>query len=163
LRRVIAQLADAMPRSDRVALTMTAELCDCYPTKRDGVRAVLDAVAAGLPGRVVRVWGLDARFHPPDAIWDQPLLAAAANWLTLGDIPENPDDRATADGRPATIDAARDRLARMVGADRDRFSGKDAVRFSEAASDALLARLVQGAEMLWAGGAERQSIVVVSG
>ena len=36
-------------RADRVALTMTAELCDCYPTKAVGVRSVLDAVSTALP------------------------------------------------------------------------------------------------------------------
>ena len=43
-------------------------------------------------------------------------------YLTLGDIEANADDLSTADGRPATVAAARDRLARMVGADRDGFS-----------------------------------------
>ena len=35
-------------------------------------------------------------------------------YLTLGDIESNPTDLSTADGRPATVEAARDRLARMV-------------------------------------------------
>ncbi len=40
-------------------------------------------------------------------------------YLVLRKIAENPEDRDTADGRPATIDAAYDRLARMLCADRE--------------------------------------------
>ena len=65
---------------------MTAELCDCYPTKRDGVHAVLDAVSAALPGRPVVVWGLDGRFRPVDEVRRTPELAAAANWLALATV-----------------------------------------------------------------------------
>ena len=46
----VAELAQAAPgESDRVALTMTAELCDCYPTRAVGVLAVLDAVEEAFP------------------------------------------------------------------------------------------------------------------
>ena len=48
-------------------------------------------------------------------------------YLILGEIESEPDNRSTADGRPATIEGARDRLARMVGADRDSFSALDAI------------------------------------
>lgn len=52
---------------------------------------------------------------------------AAAEWfattldvyLFLGDLPEDPDDRDTADGRPATRRAAHARLARMLCADSE--------------------------------------------
>ena len=50
LGRAIAAAWQPLPASDRAAVTMTAELCDCYPTKTVGVNAVLDAVVAGLPG-----------------------------------------------------------------------------------------------------------------
>ena len=36
LGRAIAAAAAALPASDRAAVTMTAELCDCYPTKAVG-------------------------------------------------------------------------------------------------------------------------------
>jgi len=39
-------------------------------------------------------------------------------YLWLGDLPEQPDDRDTADGRPATRDAQATGLARIVCADR---------------------------------------------
>src|SRR5581483_2946791 len=62
-------------------------------------------------------------------------------YLTLGEVESDPKDLSTADGRPATVDAARDRLARMIGADREGFSAADAVEFARAAHDVLLARL----------------------
>jgi probable H4MPT-linked C1 transfer pathway protein len=40
-------------------------------------------------------------------------------YLLLGRLPEQPDCTDTADGKPATVAAARVRLARMVGADAD--------------------------------------------
>src|SRR2546430_8479899 len=46
---------------DRVAVTMTGELCDCFPTSRAGVLHILDAVAAALPVPV-HVWRTDGRF-----------------------------------------------------------------------------------------------------
>ena len=67
-------------------------------------------------------------------------------YLTLGDIESNPTDLSTADGRPATVEAARDRLARMVGADRDGFSAADALAFAQAADLCLINRLVAAAE-----------------
>ena len=40
----LAALLDGFPPAGRFALTMTAELCDCYPTKAVGVRDVLRAI-----------------------------------------------------------------------------------------------------------------------
>jgi probable H4MPT-linked C1 transfer pathway protein len=57
-------------------------------------------------------------------------------YVTLGDIPENPHNFDTADGRPATRDFARDRLARTICADRDMFSEDDAERMAGAVAAA---------------------------
>jgi probable H4MPT-linked C1 transfer pathway protein len=235
LASVIRAAAATFPRSDRVAATMTAELCDCYPTKSVGVNAVLDAVVAALPGLPVVVWGVDGEFHSMPEIRRRPQSAAAANWLalatlaarlvpdrsgllidigttttdlialdsgsvkargrsdterlqsgelvyagvrrtpvcalatelplrgvptglaaeifastldvylTLGEIEPNPTDLSTADGRPATVLAARDRLARMVCADVDSVSAADAVALAQAADRCLIDRLVLAA------------------
>jgi probable H4MPT-linked C1 transfer pathway protein len=232
---------------------MTAELCDCFETRREGVVAVLDAVVAAFPDARLGVWSLDGRFQEPTEIRARPLQAAAANWLalatvaarlageapgllvdigstttdlipfrdgrvvavgrtdterlqtgelvyagvrrtpvatlatslplrgvdtglaaelfattldvylTLGPIPEDPGDRDTADGRPATIAAARQRLARMVGADGETFSPGHQYDLALAAHEALMARLVAAAQRAARpldGGAE---VVVVSG
>ncbi len=253
LGREVAALASTFPAYDRIALTMTAELCDCYPTKAVGVGKILDAIADATGGRPGRVWGVDGRFHGVDEVRAEPRLAAAANWLamamvaarlaprgpgllidigttttdliplrdghvaargrtdterlrtgelvyagvrrtpvfalatelphrglatglaaelfattldvylTLGEIEPDPRDLATADGRPATVDAARDRLARMVGADRDDFTERDAVSLAWAADEALLARLAVAADRACLATAGRPRWIIVAG
>ena len=239
--------------SNRAVLTMTAELCDCYPTKAIGVGAVLDAAVEGLQGRPIVVWGTDGQFHLVPEIRQDPGLAAAANWLALatvaarlvpssrgvlidigtttadlipldsgqvrargrtdterfqtgelvyagvrrtpicalatelplrgiptglaaeifastldvylilGDIEQEPDNLSTADGRRATATAARDRLARMVGADRDGFSAQDAVEFAQAADECLTERLCQAALRACTATIGAPEVAVVSG
>ncbi len=253
LGRAIAAAAAALPESDRAAVTMTAELCDCYPAKTVGVNAVLDAVLEGLPTFSIAVWGVDGDFHSVAEARRQPHLAAAANWLalanvaarsipesrgilidigstttdliplerghvtargrsdtgrlqtgelvyagvrrtpicalatelplrgiatglaaeifastldvylTLGEIEANPSDVSTADGRPATVEAARDRLARMVGADRDSFSQEDAIAFARAADECLIERLMFAAERAAGPTVGRPTAAVVAG
>src|SRR5688572_20793287 len=41
---------------DRLAVTMTGELCDCFPTRREGVQAILDSVVAAARQTPVQVW-----------------------------------------------------------------------------------------------------------
>jgi probable H4MPT-linked C1 transfer pathway protein len=253
LGRVVAALAATFPPFDRVALTMTAELADCYPTKRVGVNAVLDAVLDAFVGHPIEIWGVDGRFHDVAEIRQQPALAAAANWLalatlvarlvsegsgllidigttttdlipldcgravargrtdterlqtgelvyagvrrtpicalatelsyrgaptglaaelfastldvylTLEEIAADPKDLSTADGRPATRAAARDRLARMIGTDRDTFTIEDAVAFAHAADEALLARLEASAGRACRATIGRPRTAVVAG
>ncbi len=249
----IESIAASLPPSSATALTMTAELCDCYPTKRVGVNAVLDAVMQALPGRALAVWGMDGAFHSVEEIRRRPLLAAAANWLALaqvaarlvpqeaailidigttttdlipmvggtvaargrsdterlqtgelvyagvrrtpihalatelpvrgvptglaaelfastldvylmlGDLASNPLDSSTADGRPATVEAARDRLARMIGADREGFSADDARDFAMAADRCLTDRLVRAAERVCRATIGRPTAAVIAG
>jgi (4-(4-[2-(gamma-L-glutamylamino)ethyl]phenoxymethyl)furan-2-yl)methanamine synthase len=253
LGRAIATAAAALPYTDRVVVTMTAELCDCYPTKAVGVGAVLDAAVEGLQGRSIVIWGCDGKFYSLAEIRQEPQVAAAANWLALamlaarlvpatrgilidigtttadlipldsghvrargrtdterlqtgelvyvgvrrtpicalatelplrgistglaaeifastldiylvsGDIEPEPDNRSTADGRPATVAAARDRLARMVGADRDSFSALDAIEFSQAADECLTARLCEAALRACTATIGRPAAAVISG
>jgi len=252
LSRMLAGLAATLPAAEGLALTMTAELCDCYPTKAAGVRSVLDSASDLAGARPLIVWGTDGRFHAEAEIRDRPGLAAASNWLalatlaarlvpegsgllidigstttdliplvdgrvavrgrtdterlatgelvyagarrtplcaiaaelpfrgsitglaaelfattldvylTLGAIPPDPDDFATADGRPATLGAARDRLARMVGADRDGFGPDAALALARAADAALLDRLCRAASRA-AVGRPRHAVVAGSG
>ena len=252
----LAELASTLPAADGWAVTMTAELCDCFATKADGVRAILGAVNVAASGRPVRVWGLDGRFHPVASILERPEPAAASNWLalatvvarsgfgesgmlidvgstttdlipwrsgavavapekrtdldrlqagalvyagvrrtplcalatdlpyrgvrtplmaevfattldvylTLGDLPPDPFDRSTGDGGPMTIEAARNRLARMVGLDRDDFTPEDASTLAQAADFALVERLVAAADRIsFAALEDHPSNVVVAG
>jgi (4-(4-[2-(gamma-L-glutamylamino)ethyl]phenoxymethyl)furan-2-yl)methanamine synthase len=248
LAAALARLVGRFPGFDRVALTMTAELCDCYPTKAEGVRSVLGAVGEAVGERKILVWGLDGRLGSVASTRADPARAAAANWLALaevaarfegagllvdvgstttdlipleggrvaargrtdtdrlrtgelvyagvrrtplcaladrvpfrgqatgiaaemfaatldvfltsGEIPEEPDNLSTADGRPATIEASRDRLARMVGADKEGFTPDDAVRLAESFRERLLARLL---EAVGSAGRRRPVMAVVSG
>ena len=84
-------------------------------------------------------------------------------YLTLGEIPSDPRDLSTADGRPATADAARDRLARMVGADREGFTADDALAFARAADEALLDRLEAAADRACRATVGRPAVAVVAG
>jgi probable H4MPT-linked C1 transfer pathway protein len=82
-------LADALRellphhRPARIAVTMTGELCDCFPTKEAGVRHILDSVAAAFPTSEVLVWQTDDRFVSPDQAKSRPLQTAASNFLAL--------------------------------------------------------------------------------
>lgn len=253
LARGLASLARTLPVAERVALTMTAELCDCYPTKSAGVRSILDATLEAFPKQSVIVWGIDGRFHPVEEIRERPLVAAASNWLALatlasrlvpdgsgllidigstttdlipmangkvavrgrtdterlqtgelvyagarrtplcalapelpfrgwptglaaelfattldiylvlGEISSDPKDLATADGRPSTADAAIDRLARMVGADRDGFDDSDAFALAQSADEVLMDRLRRAAERVARASVGRPRQVVVAG
>jgi probable H4MPT-linked C1 transfer pathway protein len=80
--RIAASIA-AAPCSECVAVTMTGELADCYPTKSAGVRAILDAVEAAAGQRQVLVYLTDGRLAPAALACEQPLLAAASNWHAL--------------------------------------------------------------------------------
>ncbi len=65
-------------------------------------------------------------------------------YLVLGELPEQPEDRETADGRPATRIAAVARLGRMICADETEFGEPDAIALSAAVAEAQ-AELVQTA------------------
>ena len=78
------QLSDALkglitrlPPFDRLALTMTGELCDCYSTKAEGVRAIVASTLPLAASERIQVWGVDGQFHTVEAIQAKPALAAA--------------------------------------------------------------------------------------
>lgn len=253
LAQAIARMADSLPLAAHVVVTMTAELCDCYSSKADGVRTIVDAVVRALPGLEIEVWCIDRKFHSPEEVRERPFLAAAANWLalaevcarlipdrrgllidvgstttdlipldrgravpiggtdterlqtgelvyagvrrtpvcalgtelpfhgrptglaaelfattldvylTLGEVASDPMDCSTADGRPATSEAALDRLARMVGADRENFSLADAAQFAADADRCLVDRLRHAAEKACRATIGQPESIVVAG
>src|SRR5262249_5319838 len=68
---------------DRLAVTMTGELCDCFESSRQGVNHILDAVEA-LAGSVpVSVWTSGAKFVSLAEARRQPLRPASAHWLAV--------------------------------------------------------------------------------
>ena len=66
-----------------VGVTLTAELADCFSTKAEGVRHVIEAVCAAFSDSFVRVWLTTGEFAEPDDAVDLPTLVAAANWHAL--------------------------------------------------------------------------------
>ncbi len=83
LPTALAGLVAAFPTTEEFAVTMTGELCDCFPTKQDGVRAILAAVEAVAHGRPVRIWSTHGVFLNRADAQRQPLTVAAANWHAL--------------------------------------------------------------------------------
>jgi hypothetical protein len=64
----------------QLAVTLTAELADVFPTKREGVAFVLKAVQEAFPGREIRVLTLDGKLEDLNNVLRDPLQAAGANW-----------------------------------------------------------------------------------
>ena len=90
----------------------------------------------------------------------------ASTWdvyLTLGDLPEEPKAIHTADNRPATKDAARDRLARSICADREMFSEADAHAMAEAVARSQLAKVAISIGNVIGRLPARPETIVVSG
>ena len=231
LAAALMALLAAAPTANKLVVTMTGELADCFETKADGVNHILTATQQAAYGRELLVYLVDGSIVTVEAARRQPLLAAASNWhalarfagryctantgllidvgstttdlipliqgrpatagmsdterlasgelvytgierspicavvdrlpwrnrqvpvaqevfattrdayLVLGDLPENATDRQTADGRSATRAAARDRLARMICADRDSFTADDASAAAAAVARAQLSKL----------------------
>jgi probable H4MPT-linked C1 transfer pathway protein len=81
LAAILGDIAEALggPAS-AMAVTMTAELADCFQTKREGVSFVLDAYRTAFPGSRTCVYGVDGRFRSIDEAVEDPLQVAAANW-----------------------------------------------------------------------------------
>ncbi len=79
LREIISRFADAK----RIAVTMTAELTDCFADKVEGVDRILTAVEQASDGRPIVVWQTGAEFLTPDQARELPYLTAAANWHAL--------------------------------------------------------------------------------
>jgi probable H4MPT-linked C1 transfer pathway protein len=81
LAAALAELVHAAPPHDRIAVTMTGELCDCFTTKREGVAFILDAVEEAAGHKPVIVWTTSAEFIAPAEARREWLRVAAANWL----------------------------------------------------------------------------------
>lgn len=80
LAAALAELIATFPPCDRLAVTMTGELCDCFATSRQGVLHILAALP---PHHDVRIWTTAGRFLEVAAARADPSPCAAANWLAL--------------------------------------------------------------------------------
>ncbi len=84
LAEFLVETADRLGGAQQVramALTMTAELADCFATKREGVAFVVDAFGEAFPGVLTWVYGVDGQFRSAAAARHRPLDVAAANWM----------------------------------------------------------------------------------
>jgi probable H4MPT-linked C1 transfer pathway protein len=84
-------------------------------------------------------------------------------YLTLGDFPDDPASTRTADGRPATREAARDRLARAICADRTLFTADDAQAMADAASRSQIAKIAVAAGQVAKRLTSPPQAIVISG
>lgn len=76
----LSRLLHELPSSDILAVTMTGELADCFATKAEGVRRILDSIDSIANHREVRVWSTEGRFVSATEAAENPLAVAAANW-----------------------------------------------------------------------------------
>ena len=86
LPAVLAETAASVGAAPIMAVTMTAELADCFATKREGVASVLDAFGAAFPTLQPWVYGTDGTFRLAPAARRQPFRVAAANWMASAAI-----------------------------------------------------------------------------
>jgi probable H4MPT-linked C1 transfer pathway protein len=83
LSAALHHLLLASPAVDKLAITMTGELCDCFRTKAEGVRQILCAAEQIAGSREIRVYlvgGRLASISESQELWH---LAAASNWHAL--------------------------------------------------------------------------------
>jgi (4-(4-[2-(gamma-L-glutamylamino)ethyl]phenoxymethyl)furan-2-yl)methanamine synthase len=81
LELALAQAADRLAPVRRLAVTMTGELADLFPDRATGVRRLLEATGAALPGAELTVWAGRRGFVGPADAADLALDVASANWL----------------------------------------------------------------------------------
>jgi len=65
----------------RHAMTLTGELADIFRDRPEGVRTLVQFMAARLAGRELLVYAGSAGFFTPEAVAEHPELVASANWL----------------------------------------------------------------------------------
>jgi probable H4MPT-linked C1 transfer pathway protein len=92
----LTELIAVAPAADRLAVTMTGELCDCFRTKAEGVGHILAAVEQASGNREVRVYLVDGRLVTIDEARGLPQLAAASNWHVLTQFASRFVDRGAA-------------------------------------------------------------------
>jgi probable H4MPT-linked C1 transfer pathway protein len=96
LLAALTELIASAPVANRLAVTMTGELCDCFRTKAEGVGHILTAVQQAAETRHVRVYLVDGRLVSICEARSLPQLAAASNWHVLARFAGRYVDRAAA-------------------------------------------------------------------
>ncbi len=68
-----------------LAVTMTGELADCFATRREGVRSILEQLCEALPEFQISVYAVGGRWLCPESAIGQPWEVAASNWYALAE------------------------------------------------------------------------------
>lgn len=71
------------PTHARLVVTMTGELCDCFETKREGVRHIVDATLKAAANTPVLFYPTTGKFVSADEACENHMLTAASNWHAL--------------------------------------------------------------------------------
>jgi probable H4MPT-linked C1 transfer pathway protein len=115
---VLRSIAGDLPRAERTAVTMTAELSDAFRTKREGVSFVLDALAAVAPAPCA-VFTTDGDFVDVSEARTRPLAVAASNWMaTAMLVAQHVPDAVLVDIGTTTADVIPIRGGRVVAEGR---------------------------------------------
>jgi probable H4MPT-linked C1 transfer pathway protein len=83
LASALDDILNRAPPADRIAVTMTGELCDAFRTKAEGVRHILSAVEEAARTKEVQIYLVDGRLVSTSEAREAPRLAAASNWHAL--------------------------------------------------------------------------------
>lgn len=84
LAGALREQLNQQPGVERLAVTMTGELCDCFSGKRQGVEAIVDSVEAAAAGRMqTRFYQLTGNWVGAAAAKAEWSLVAAANWHAI--------------------------------------------------------------------------------
>jgi len=86
LSAALATMLAEAPAAERLAVTMTGELADCFATKAEGVLTILKAVELAAADRQVAVYLCDGRLVELAVAREETLLTAASNWHVLADF-----------------------------------------------------------------------------
>jgi probable H4MPT-linked C1 transfer pathway protein len=162
------------PQGDAVLMDIGSTTCDIVPL-RDGVpQAAGQTDTTRLVAGELVYTGVER--SPVCAITDrvpyrgqmcpvaQELFATALDvYLVLEDLPEQPDSTDTADGRPATIAAARARLARMICADPEECTEPDVMAIACATANAQVSKIVASAQQVMTRRETPPGTVLLSG
>jgi probable H4MPT-linked C1 transfer pathway protein len=79
----LQQVLNEAPTIESLAVTMTGELADCFSSKSQGVKVILDAVQQVTAGKNVRVYQVNGNWATVEAARQDALSVAAANWHAL--------------------------------------------------------------------------------
>src|SRR5262245_17991850 len=86
LSSVLAAMAASAGAATVMAVTMTAELADCFATKREGVGFVIRAFETAFPTSALFIYGVDGRFRSSEQVRHRPHDVAAANWMATATL-----------------------------------------------------------------------------